>query len=30
LWDAESYNNYLKESEASFRDAAEELSTITF
>ena len=30
LWDAESYNKYLEESEASFRDAAEELSAITF
>lgn len=30
LWDAESYNKYLEESEVSFRDAAEELSAITF
>lgn len=30
LWDASSYTNYLSESESSFRDAAEELSTITF
>lgn len=30
LWDSASYSNYLNESESSFRDAAEELSTITF
>lgn len=30
LWDSESYNKYLQESEESFRDAAEELSAITF
>ncbi|MCK9169067.1 MAG: division/cell wall cluster transcriptional repressor MraZ [Treponema sp.] len=30
LWDAESYKTYLQQSEASFRDAAEELGTIVF
>jgi MraZ protein len=30
LWDAESYRSYLEQSEASFRDAAEELGTIVF
>ncbi|HAH60624.1 MAG TPA: cell division/cell wall cluster transcriptional repressor MraZ [Treponema sp.] len=30
LWDAESYKTYLEQSEASFRDAAEELGTIVF
>ncbi|QTQ13723.1 division/cell wall cluster transcriptional repressor MraZ [Treponema parvum] len=30
LWDAESYGRYLKQSEESFRDAAEELNNITF
>ncbi|MFA6856285.1 MAG: division/cell wall cluster transcriptional repressor MraZ [Treponema sp.] len=30
LWDTESYKTYLEQSEASFRDAAEELGTIVF
>jgi MraZ protein len=30
LWDAENYKTYLEQSEASFRDAAEELGTIVF
>ncbi|MBQ9630253.1 MAG: division/cell wall cluster transcriptional repressor MraZ [Treponema sp.] len=30
LWDAESYRSYLEQSDASFRDAAEELGTIVF
>lgn len=30
LWDAKSYDSYLSESESSFRDAAEELNSITF
>jgi MraZ protein len=30
LWDAEGYKTYLEQSEASFRNAAEELGTIVF